>query len=85
MKSEFDDQDELDRMRLDPDNYKWGIFYFNPRDSRIFLPKRIPFMGFTLNFANPYAYLIMILLLAVILFLTRIGVPHSQFPKLLQK
>lgn len=82
MKPEFDNQDELDRMRLDPDNYKWGIFYYNPRDSRIFLPKRIPLMGFTLNFANPYSYLILIMLLAVILFLTSVGVPHSQFPKL---
>lgn len=82
MRSKFDDQDELDRMRLDPENYKWGIFYYNPRDSRIFLPKRIPLMGFTLNFANPYSYLILIMLLAVILFLTSVGVPHSQFPKL---
>jgi uncharacterized membrane protein len=68
MKSKFDDQEELDRMRLDPDNYKWGIFYFNPQDSRIFLSKKIPIMGFTLNFANPYSYLILILLLATILF-----------------
>jgi uncharacterized membrane protein len=67
MKSKFDDQEELDRMRLEPDNYKWGIFYFNPQDSRIFLSKKIPIMGFTLNFANPYSYLILILLLATIL------------------
>lgn len=83
MRSKSDDQDELDRMRLDPDNYKWGIFYFNSQDSRIFLPKRNPYMGFTLNFANPYSYLILILLLAFVLFLTSIGVPHSKFPKIL--
>jgi uncharacterized membrane protein len=82
MRSKSNDQDELDRMRLDPDNYKWGIFYFNPRDSRIFLPKRIPIMGFTLNFANPYSYLVLIILLAIILFMTGIGVPHSQFPEI---
>ena len=69
MRSKFHDQDELDRMRLDPDNYKWGIFYFNPRDSRIFLPKRIAIMGITLNFANPYSYLILIILLAIIIFI----------------
>lgn len=80
MKSGFDDE-ELERMRLDPTNYKWGIFYFNPKDPRLFLPKRIPVMGFTLNFANPFSYLILILLLAIILFLTHNGVPHSQFPK----
>lgn len=82
MKSKFDDQEDLDRMRLDPDNYKWGIFYFNPEDSRLFLPKRVPIMGFTLNFGNPFSYLILILLLALVLFLTGIGVPHSQFPKI---
>lgn len=59
MKSKFNEQDELDRMRLDPDNYKWGIFYFNPKDPRMILPKRNPYMGLTLNFANPYSYLIL--------------------------
>jgi len=75
MSSQFDYQN-------DPDNYKWGIFYYNPRDKRIFLPKRIPFMGFTLNFANPYSYLILLMLLGIIIFFSRIGAPHSQFPKI---
>ncbi len=57
MKTPFQ-QHELDRMRTDLDNYKWGIFYFNPKDSRIFLPKMQRWMGWTLNFANPYSYLI---------------------------
>jgi hypothetical protein len=72
MRSKFDDQDELDRMRLDPDNYKWGIFYFNPKDSRIILPKRNPYMGFTVNFANPLSYIIIILLFAFGLFLSNL-------------
>jgi uncharacterized membrane protein len=72
MRSKFDDQDELDRMRLDPDNYKWGIFYFNPKDSRIILPKRNPYMGFTVNFANPLSYFIIILLFAFGLFLSNL-------------
>ena len=72
MRPKFDDQDELDRMRLDPDNYKWGIFYFNPKDSRLFLPKRNPYMGFTLNFANPYSYFIVGLLFAFALFLSNL-------------
>jgi uncharacterized membrane protein len=82
MRSKFNDQDELDRMRLDPDNYKWKIFYFNPRDSRIFIPKKNPIMGITLNFANPFSYLILLLLLALVLFLMSIGVPHNQLPKI---
>ena len=72
MSKNFDDKDDLERMRLDPDNYKWGIFYFNPKDSRIFLFKRNPNMGFTLNFANPYSYLILISFLAFTLFLAKL-------------
>lgn len=30
----------------------WGIFYYNKEDDRIFPPKRIPWMGWTVNFAN---------------------------------
>jgi uncharacterized membrane protein len=57
MKTQFE-QNELDRMRNDPENYKWGIFYFNPKDSRFFVPKRNYWMGWTLNFANPYSCMI---------------------------
>lgn len=56
MKTQFE-QNDFDRMRNDPENYKWGIFYFNPKDSRFILPKRNIGMGWTLNFANPYSYL----------------------------
>jgi uncharacterized membrane protein len=67
MRSKSDDHDELDRMRSDPDNYKWGIFYFNPQDPRAILPKRNPYWGLTVNFANPYSYLILIITLTLIL------------------
>ncbi len=40
------------------DHWKFGIFYYNKNDKRIFRPKRIPMMGWTLNFANPYAVII---------------------------
>ena len=30
----------------------WGIFYYNKEDDRIFPPKRLPWMGWTVNFAN---------------------------------
>jgi len=45
--------------------WKWGIFYFNSADSRIFVPKRIASLGWTLNFARPGTYL---LILGFILF-----------------
>ena len=56
---------ELNEMRNDPKNYKWGIFYFNSRDPRIFLSKRNIGMGWTLNFANPSSYLIIFLIIAL--------------------
>lgn len=45
-------------MENDPGNYKWGIFYFNPNDPRVILPKRNKWMGWTLNFANLWSYII---------------------------
>jgi uncharacterized membrane protein len=45
--------------------WKGGIFYFNPDDSRMFVPKRIESLGWTLNFARPSSSLF---LLAFVLF-----------------
>jgi uncharacterized membrane protein len=56
---QFEDH-ELERMRKDPENYKLGIFYFNPKDPRVILPKRNKILGFTVNFASPYSYLIIV-------------------------
>lgn len=32
--------------------WKWGAYY-NPNDSRIFVPKRNPYMGWTINIGRP--------------------------------
>jgi uncharacterized membrane protein len=64
MKTNFD-QFENDRMTDDPLNYKIGIFYFNPKDRRIVVPKHSRMMGWTLNFANSYTYLLIFGLIAV--------------------
>lgn len=61
MKIDFDKFDS-DRNINDPTNYKWGIFYFNPDDQRIMVPKRSKSMGWTLNFARMYSYIILILI-----------------------
>lgn len=56
-------QEKQDQWSKDPNNWKFGCFYFNPEDKRIFPPKRISWMGWTVNFANPksiVAFLIMI-------------------------
>jgi len=59
MKIDFD-KFESDRKINDPTNYKWGMFYFNRNDHRILVPKRSKSMGYTLNFAQIYSYVILI-------------------------
>jgi uncharacterized membrane protein len=72
MKMKLNDQDKYDRMRTDPDNYKWGIFYYNPSDPRILLPKRNMYLGWTLNFANPLSYCFILVVIAFGLIIDRI-------------
>jgi len=47
-------------MNGNPENYKLGLFYFNRSDNRIFVPKLLSRTGWTLNFARPGAYLIVV-------------------------
>ena len=72
MSSHYEEMDFKGRIE-DPDNYKWGIFYFNKKDSRVILPKRNPYTGFTVNFANPFTYLILLGIIAAILVANYLG------------
>lgn len=65
MKKKTDPQ-MLDQMSRDPSNWK-GVFYFNRRDPRLIVPKLDPMRGWTVNFASPYAYLAISMLVLVIL------------------
>ena len=56
-------------MNNEEGKYKLGIFYFDPSDRRIIVPKRIWWMGWTLNFGNKYSYLFFVLIIALILIL----------------
>lgn len=51
-----------------PENWKWGVFYFNRKDFRVIVPKQNPIMGWTFNFAHPIGYIFIILILAIIVF-----------------
>ncbi len=55
----------LEKWHGDPSNWKWGLFYYNKSDKRIFPPKRFKLLGWTVNFANPYSYLALLLLILV--------------------
>jgi uncharacterized membrane protein len=46
-------KETLEKWHKDPNNWKWGSFYYNKEDHRLLPPKRISWMGWTVNFANP--------------------------------
>ena len=50
----------------DPNNWKFGIFYFNKDDKRIFPPKRYGYFGCTINFLNLKSKLINISVVVLI-------------------
>jgi len=72
METSFDRKNQ-DWMVRDPKNYKGGIFYFNPRDLRIIVPKRNRWMGWTFNFAKPATYLILVIFFLFVTLLSRLG------------
>ena len=39
--------------RADPRHYKWGLIYDDPQDPRVVVRKRLPYLGWTLNFGHP--------------------------------
>ena len=57
-------------MALDDDssNWKWGIFYYNKNDTRVMVPKRSKYLGWTLNFASPWSNVILIEIILAIIF-----------------
>jgi len=57
-------------MITNPENYKWGLFYFNRSDYRIIVPKINKRMGWTFNFARPESYLIIAAFVALIMYLS---------------
>ncbi len=59
-------REELERQQKDPRNRKWGIFYYCQADPRVIVPKRYPWMGWTINAARPVAIPVLLLLLAIL-------------------
>ncbi len=52
-----------------PANWKLGLFYYNKEDKRILPPKRIKWLGWTVNFANPISIFVFALILFAVLIL----------------
>ena len=59
------DKEILDTMSKNPNNWK-GVLYFNRKDPRLMVPKLYPSMGWTLNFASIYTYLLIIAIVLII-------------------
>lgn len=49
-----------------PANYKYGVFYYNPKDYRTIVPKRNQAMGWTFNFARHESYLFVLVVMAIL-------------------
>ncbi len=52
-------EETKEQWHNNPDNWKFGMFYFNKEDKRLLPPKRVKSMGWTVNFANPLSILFM--------------------------
>lgn len=63
-------QETLEKWSKDPDNWIWGVFYYNKGDKRILPPKKNAWMGNTINFANPKSVLFLIGALLFFAFVT---------------
>jgi hypothetical protein len=57
---------ELETLWKDPSNRKWGIFYYCKADPRVIVPKRLKWMGWTVNTARPLAIPVSLLLIALV-------------------
>jgi len=64
-------EETLHQWHSDPNNWKFGIFYFNIKDKRIFPPKKIAWMGWTVNFANPLSILSIVVIVAFVFIMTK--------------
>tara|TARA_R110000868_G_scaffold365881_1_gene628788 strand:- start:552 stop:791 length:240 start_codon:yes stop_codon:yes gene_type:complete len=63
-------KETLEKWHKDPDNWKFGIFYYNKADKRLLPPKRQEWMGWTVNFANSKSVLFFVGMMAFFIFVT---------------
>lgn len=54
-----------------PDHWKLGVFYYNREDTRVIVPKPVPWMGWTLNMAQPVSSIFLVAM-ALIIILSKI-------------
>jgi len=59
-------REEIEACWRAPSNYKWGLIYYCKADPRAIVPKRLKWMGWTVNFARPSAIPLVGLLFVVL-------------------
>jgi hypothetical protein len=64
-------REEIENCWKDPHNWKWRVYYCKA-DPRAIVPRRLKWMGWTVNFARPSAILITLLLIALVVVPLRI-------------
>ncbi len=60
-------KETLEKWHKDPNNWKWGCFYYNKEDKRLLPPKRQEWMGLTINFANKKSVFVFVVILLLFL------------------
>ncbi|MHB8854580.1 MAG: DUF5808 domain-containing protein [Ignavibacteriaceae bacterium] len=60
-------KERRNRVTNESDLWIWGIFYYNPDDPRIIVPKKIKGLGWTFNFAKPISIIIVCVILVFII------------------
>ncbi|WP_264535016.1 DUF5808 domain-containing protein [Flavobacterium sp. N1736] len=65
-------QEDYNNWHNDPNNWHLGMFYYNKADKRMFVPKKLKWAGFTINFGNPLAILITVAFLFFMYTLTQL-------------
>ena len=54
-------------MKTNQEKYIWGLFYFNREDPRVIVPKINRWMGWTLNFASPWSYILLFVFIFLVI------------------
>lgn len=73
MKKSTLEKELLDAMWDDPKNWKAGLIYVNNKDPRLIVPKRNLGMGWTFNFASPYSYITMVLIIGIAILISKLS------------
>jgi len=60
-------KETLEKWKNDDKYWIWGCIYYNPEDKRILPPKRLSWMGWTVNFANKTSLLLFVVVMAILI------------------